>query len=459
MLKRQNVTTRPVRFFPIFTAATLSVLIDSIRILVNETVVGNLFDDVAFGAINLVEPYMILVEFFSYLICVGGTAMLVRARGAKKPEEMRKLFNHCVTCCLMIGLFFFVVFSLFDEWFVSLVTQNSAAHPYTLEAFYWERFYLLLLPLYVFLFTYVLYFDGALVDSVTMVFMTIVDTGLSVYLGRRMGIGGVTCATFIAHCLSVLILSLFVIAKHRAFTYRPYVNLDYIKSLTPLGIPESCFFLSLVIMEGGVNALALKHYSIRGVAVAAVVINLYEIVAYVSEGISEYETVAINWALGDQKREELRYGMRITFRAVLIESVVFSLLFLFTAPLIVGIFDIDDPETAKAAITAIRILALSPLAVIIARVTAVFHQYTKKLVQAVLIWIFCLGLIPLLLAALLGGISLEGLVWGIALGPVIPTALMWIFPIKRKKAASIDLRRTTVVFSDESSDHSSVAIR
>ena len=63
------------------------------------------------------------------------------------------------------------------------------------------------------------------------------------------------------------------------------------------------------------------------------------------------------------------------------------------------------------------------------------------------------------IAALLGGISLEGLVWGIALGPVIPTALMWIFPIKRKKAASIDLRRTTVVFSDESSDHSSVAIR
>lgn len=79
--------------------------------------------------------------------------------------------------------------------------------------------------------------------------------------------------------------------------------------------------------------------------------------------------------------------------------------------------------------------------------------------QAVLIWIFCLGLVPLLLAALLGGISLDGLVWGITLGPVIPTALMWIFPIKRKKAASIDLRRTTVVFSDESSDHSSVAIR
>ena len=184
----------------------------------------------------------------------------------------------------------------------------------------------------------------------------------------------------------------------------------------------------------------------------------YEIVAYVSEGISEYETVAVNWALGDQNREELKYGMRITFRAVLIESVVFSLLFLFTAPLIVGAFDIDDAETAKAAVTAIRILALSPLAIIAARVTAIFHQYTEKLGQAALIWICCLGLVPLLLAAVLSRVSLEGLVWGIALGSVIPVALLWIFPVKRKKAGSIDLRRTTVVFKDQSSHNSSAAI-
>ena len=257
MLKQQNAAS-PVKFFPIFTAATLSVLIDSIRLLVNETVVGNLFNDTAFAAINLVEPYMILVEFFSYLICVGGTAMLVRARSAEKPEEMQQLLNHCVTCCLIIGLFFFALFSLFDEWFVRLVTQNSAAYPYTLEAFFWERFYLMLLPLYVFLFTYVLYFDGALVDSITMVLMTVVDTGLSIVLGRKLGIGGVTCATFIAHCLGVLILGLFVIAKNRGFPYRPYVNPGYIKKLTPLGLPVSCFLLSLVIVEAGVNALALK---------------------------------------------------------------------------------------------------------------------------------------------------------------------------------------------------------
>ena len=56
-----------VKFLPIFLAASSGVLIDSIRLLVNEIVIGNIFDDVAFGAINLVEPYMVLVDFFPTL--------------------------------------------------------------------------------------------------------------------------------------------------------------------------------------------------------------------------------------------------------------------------------------------------------------------------------------------------------------------------------------------------------
>ena len=449
MVKRQTANLHTVRFFPIFLAATLAVMIDSVQLLIDETVVGNLFDDVAFGAINLLEPYLLLEEFFSYLICVGGTALIVRARGAKKPEELQKLFNHCVTCCLILGLVFCIVYSLFDESLVTLVAQDSPAYPFALQAFYWDRLYILILPLYVFLFTYVLYFDGALVDTISMLVMVLVNTGLSVFLGRRIGIAGVTCATFIANCVGILILGLYIMRKNHGFHYRPYVNPEYIKELTLLGLPESSFFLAIAILEAGVNALALKYYSIRGVAVVAVLINLYEIVAYTSEGISEYETVVVNQALGEKNRKALEYGMKVTFRAVLIESVVFSLLFLIAAPLLVGGFDIDDAETAETAILAVRILALSPIALTTARVTAIFHQYTKKIGRAVLIWISALGLVPLLLAALLSGVSLEALVWGVVLGSVISVALLWLFPFRQRRDAPIDLRRTTVVFGDE----------
>ena len=59
MEKGEKISLHTVRFFPIFLAATLAVMIDSVQLLIDETVVGNLFDDVAFGAINLLEPYLL----------------------------------------------------------------------------------------------------------------------------------------------------------------------------------------------------------------------------------------------------------------------------------------------------------------------------------------------------------------------------------------------------------------
>ena len=451
--KKEKMNT--VRFFPIFLGATLAVMIDSAQILIDETVVGNLFDDVAFSAINLLEPYLLLVEFISYLICVGGTALSVRARGEKNPEKMQKLYNHSVTCCLIMGLLFCVVYSLFDESLVTLVASDSPAYPFSLQAFYWDRFNVMITPLYDFLFTYVLYLGSSLVSSISMLVKLGVNTALSIYLGSTIGIAGVTCATLISNCVGVLVLLIYVIIKNRGVRYRLYVNRGYIKELSLLGLPEGSFFFSIFILEAGVNALALKFYSTRGVAVVAVLMNLYEITAFVSEGISEYETVALNQAMGEKNREGLKYGMKVTFRAVLIESVVFSLLFLLAAPLIVGAFDIDGAETAKTAILAVRILAVPAAAIITVRITAIFYQYTNKIGRAILIWIFFLGLIPLLLAVLLCGVSLEAMIWGIALGPVISIALLWILPYGRKQNTSIDLRRTTIVFKDERERHCS----
>ena len=159
--------------------------------------------------------------------------------------------------------------------------------------------------------------------------------------------------------------------------------------------------------------------------------------------------MAINQALGEKNQEVLQYGMRVTFRAVLIESTVFALSFLLAAPQIVGIFDIDDPETARTAIFTVRIMAVPTAAIITARITAIFHQYTNKIGRAILILIVFMGLVPLLLAALLCRASLAALVWGVALGPVIPIGLLWFFPFRRKKDAPIDLRRTRVVFGEE----------
>ena len=94
-------------------------------------------------------------------------------------------------------------------------------------------------------------------------------------------------------------------------------------------------------------------------------------------------------------------------------------------------------------------ILIIPIGIIVCRVTAIFHQYTNKVGQAVLIFLCAIGLIPLALAAVLSPVSLEALVLGIALGPVVTVGFMWICPFSWNRNKPIDLRRTTVVFREE----------
>lgn len=81
-------TKRTYVFSPVFLGATAGVLLEVIATLVDEIVVGNLFDDAAFASINLIEPYTLFEVFIAYLVTVAGAALIVRAHGAGDREKM-----------------------------------------------------------------------------------------------------------------------------------------------------------------------------------------------------------------------------------------------------------------------------------------------------------------------------------------------------------------------------------
>ena len=139
--------------------------------------------------------------------------------------------------------------------------------------------------------------------------------------------------------------------------------------------------------------------------------------------------------------------MKTTFRALLAEGIFFSLLYLFSAPLLPDLFDIEEAETAKNAIMAIRIFSIALVALIIIRVTAIFNQYTNRVGKAVLIWICGIGLLPLAFVYLLSRISVIAMSAGFVLGPVAAVAILWLVP-DRKDKGSARLKRMTVVFDD-----------
>ena len=82
---------KDIRFFPVFAGATTGVVLEVIATLVDEIIVGNIFNDEAFAAVNLIEPYTIIEVFLAYLIGAAGAALIIRAHGAGNYKKMSEL--------------------------------------------------------------------------------------------------------------------------------------------------------------------------------------------------------------------------------------------------------------------------------------------------------------------------------------------------------------------------------
>ncbi len=434
---------KEVRFFPIFMAANAGVLLEIIATLIDEIVVGNLFTDEVFASVNLIEPYTFFEVFLAYLICVGGAALIVRANGAGDKERMGEVFSQTIILCALSGILLSSVYVAFTPELVRFVADDPSVYQNSLDYFKFMRFYPLVDMFDTFLFTYVLY-RGGFVRFYIAIFSRIgFNALLSWQLGSMMGISGVGLASILSLLIALSIKLTFLFSKKHGLRFRWYLNGRDAASIAWLGFPESALFMYIVIMEVALNSFTLDNYGAAGVAAVSVVINVFEFVLYLSEGISEYEIVAVNDSIGKGSRECMDHAIRVVKRAAVAEGSILIVLILAGSKVLPEAFDIDDPGTAQ--LTAIMLSILSPAALFICmnRITAIFYQYTKRIPRTIILFGMAIALFPSLFGILLGLVSIELTAAGIAAGPLAALLIMYGYVRCIKKEKLFDYSLTS----------------
>ena len=363
-------------------------------------------------------------NFFEYLICVGGAALIVRAHGAGDTRRMSRIFSHCLTCCVLLGATFTAIYGLCGAPMAKMVAGETAMADYARELLSWERPLALVSPIQSFLFTFVLYMGGSGYCAAAITALMGSNLALSLYFGKTIGIGGVPFATGCANAIGIAILCLFFVFRKPPVRVRPYLSLPYLKRITVLGAPESSFILAISFMEAAINARAVTSYGIQGVNVAAVAIDLFEVILFVSEGISEYETVSLNEYIGRQDRRRIRSCIRTTVRAAVCEGLVFCALYLLGAGVFVDLFDLNDPLTVRLAARAVRVVAAVAVAICLTRVLAIFYQYTERIARAAALLWLAWGIFPAALGWTIGAVFLDGITVGLAAGSALALVAM-----------------------------------
>ncbi|MCR4746394.1 MAG: hypothetical protein K5894_14355 [Lachnospiraceae bacterium] len=433
---RQNSLSKNsgiVLFFPIFLASTCSNLLDIASIFLDETIVGNLFEDAAFGAINAAEPFLLLQSFVSYLISIGGVSLIIRADAEKQYDRANAIFSQSITLCLILGGITFIIYSLFGTQMGVAVSGGTEVEAYVHQVISWTRSCVLVEPLYIFLFTYTLLMVGCFYALAMTIIEIYINYRLSVLLGMEMGIGGVMLATGISYFVGILLIALLIRLKKMPIKLKLACKISLAKEMVIIAFPESSYILSVAFMETVVNYFALKRYDVMGIAVASVVINLFELILHVSEGVSEYESAALNKYLGQRDADRLSHCIRVMIRAAIVEGLVFSVLQLTLADALVSIFDIDDPVTYDLAVQAVKIMALAPIIICFTRIYAIFFQYTKRTARAAFLIIMSWGILPGVFSWMIGSLSVDGMVWGVVLGTSVVFFIMLVYVAAIKK--------------------------
>ncbi len=434
---------KDVRFFPVFLGATAGVLLEVIATLVDEIVVGNLFDDAAFTAINLIEPFTLFEVFMAYLVTVAGAALIVRAHGAGDREKMSQLFSQTLIACGACGLALTLVYVLFTPQLVRFVADDPAVYDKAYAYFTAIRFYPLVDMFDTFMFSYVLYRGGYARFYIAISARIVLNVVLSYVLGSQFGLMGIGLASILSLMVALTIKLTFLFSKKHGIRFRWYFNLHEALENAKIGFPESALSLFVVLMELAINGFTLKTYGVAGAAAVAVAINIFEIVFYLSEGISEYEIVAVNDSIGKGSSQSMNRAIRTTLRAALIEGAVLFGIVLLGSSVLPEAFDIDNEETFRLASVMLMILSPTALFICLTRVTAIFYQYTRRIARTLALFGSAIALFPILFSRLLGGIAPEGIAAGIALGPVTAIALMYGYVrfIKKEKLFDYALMR------------------
>ena len=416
-----------ISFAPIFAGATLGVLLEIIATLVDEIVVGNILNDSAFAAVNLIEPFTLFENFVAYLVTVAGAALIMRANGAKDHNKMEELFSQTMILCGICGSILTLIYVLFTPGLVHFVANDPAVYDYALDYFNMIRFYPFVDMFDTFLFAYVLYRGGNVQFYSAIVLRIGANALLSWQLGLRMGIAGIGLASILSLLIALAVKLTFLLSSKHGLSFRWYFDLGEVFELIRLGFPESFISVCVVVMELFLNRFTLDNYGVAGVAAVALVINIFEFTLYLSEGISEFELVAVNDSIGKSSSRSMDRAVKITKRAAYIEGLVLVVIIFCASGVLPEAFDIDDKETARLAAVMLKIIAPSVVFICMSRITAIFYQYTKRLTRTLILFGMSITVLPVLFGEAFGRIRVEGIAIGMAAGPAVAMFLMYLF--------------------------------
>ena len=425
-------------FAKLLPSAIGAMLSETVASLIDTVILSRYLGPDMISTVSICMPVYMLVNVLSMLIVTGGATLFAQSLGRDDPEEAQRCYTCSFILMVICGAVMTAAGSLFTEPLIKALGADSTILDNTVR--YARVLFGFMVPLFLYqqLMVYVR-FDGApMLSLASTVACAVVNLGLDVLFVGPLGWGasGAALATCLAYTAAMLINAGHLLQKKNRLVFRRgsltgarmgrILKTGIPLSVTQVGMAVATYLFNVRIMATG-GAMYLDVYGVI-TQLSVVAMALYEGIAQACQPI-----MAACFGAGNRKRmdQTLRYGFRMEVGAM----VLATLLFVFGAGLVAGLFSMQEEGLRNVAVGAIRIYAASLLFTGLNTMVIYYFQVQEREINATGITLLSGTVLPVVFLYLMTALQgVSGIWWCFLMAQGLTLILSLILFTRHRRA-------------------------
>ncbi len=407
------ITTRNKKFITYVFPTVLGQVSFLLFTVIDGIFVGRGVGTNALGAVNIVMPFVMIVNAIFMLTAIGGVTISAVRFGRGDIKGANQAFMNATFLNMVFAVFLSVIGIFFKAPLCTLFGATNTFHKMSIEYLFWYSIFIIPSAFSSFLQSYCRNDGSPMLVSIA----TLISTVCNIFLDWlfifpiRWGLKGAAIATGISQTIAlIIVLSHFIQKKGNLRFERIKLQGQLLKKIIVRGMPECIAQFSTPITTILMNRVLVEH-------LGDTMVNAYSIISYIASfsmgifyGTSEGLQPLFGQSYGAKNEKDLKYYFRRGMLVNVIGGTFINLLLLFVAKPICFMFGTTE-ETLNFTLTAMPKYAWEFVIFSMNVMISSYLYSTKRSTQATVISFlrsFLINSVMILLLPIMFG---NGIIW------------------------------------------------
>ena len=417
--KQNNRTLMSEKYKSMLLGGTVTTAISVLITMSDSIIAGIMIGETAVAGVNLVTPLYAIAAFFGFIFSIGIPIIYSKEIGSFNKKKADQAFGFGLLLTIAVGIIMCVLCLTAADNYLTFYNADSAILEQGKSYLFWMSFLFLTLPVRT-LIAEMIYVDGdEFLTTILTLIQVIANIPLSIILSIKMGVAGISLASFLTMVFSLLISIFHFTKETNTLKLNFFFSFEMLYSSIKYSIIDASSYIFIAIFAICIEKYIVFSFGSNMLIIASIIIFMKEL-SMVFDGIGATINPFIGIYLGEKNYKGVENTYRLAKITAIFEGLIISVMIFILAPFVPKLFGVTNPHMIKLSISAVRITELSFVFVSLLYLLPSYYLLIEKVLLGFFICSLRDVVICLPLAIIWGNIfGIYGMFIGIMLAPII----------------------------------------